>query len=314
VRRRTSLVVAAVVVAAVVAAMVVLLFWDTGAPAPTSHDSEVRVTGSSGAGPTAGATRRPVVRAGHTTWFAPRAGDEAGLPTVPGLLPEALAVDETYPRLRPGAVERAVLAMGVFGDAAALDRLLVLDESWQVFEVPLAGIARTTAGLGLSRGGLSADGTRLALGGVGTYVVVDLRDLSRARVGVNDTSTRDLSWSHGSVVLGERPAVLREPATSRTVAMVTGGGVPRIRTQGASLVLDGPRPSRCCAVAGWSRRGHVLYESREGARLHILDWDTTTGEVAQVSTIEPVVSNDWYLQTSYAGLAEVAHPRSSGRP
>ena len=67
----------------------------------------------------------------------------------------------------------------------------------------------------------------------------------------------------------------------------------------APLVLDGERATACCAVAGWTDRHHVLFEFRSSPQLHVLAWDTATGKVTLISTIEPVVSNEWYLVTSY---------------
>jgi hypothetical protein len=307
--RRAGLLLAALVVLALGAVLV----WNAGSSTP---DRSARNPSPSAdrTGPTrepvTGAAPEPVVRAGRTTWLAPSPAAEAALPTVTGPLPESLAIDEIYPVLRPGDVQRAVMVLGVVGDTSTLQRLLVLDQSWQAFELELGGLGRTTGGLTLSRGGLSADGTRLALGEVESYVVLDLPDLTRRYVDVGPVSTRDLSWSDGSVVVEERPAVFGEPGSSRQVSLVVSGGVDLLRTEDAALRLDGPRPSECCAVAGWSRPGHVLYESRDGTRLRVLDWDTRSGRVARVSTIEPVVSNNWYLLTSYAVPGRVTQPRS----
>lgn len=310
-------------------ALVALLVWRAGMFAPhhrsqvspaRPHSSSTPGPGRNPAGstgvPTEGTRRPPVTAArGGKTWFAPAAQDESALPAVTGPVPERIAVDEQYPPLRRGDVTRAVMLMGVVGDTSTVQRLLVMDESWQVFEVDIARLGGVAGGPTLSRDALSPDGTRMAVGRTGGYAIVDLRDLSQEAVGLGDSGTGYLSWAHGTVVTGRRKDARAEPSSDRTASLVTlrPGGVrtqrnapPAIVVEGAdraALVLDGPRPTGCCAVAGWSRPGHVLFESRDGPELHLLDWDTASGSTALVSTIEPVVSNDWYLLTSYADLS-----------
>lgn len=264
--------------------------------------------------PTEGASRAPVARVeGRRVWFAPSPDVEADLPQVKGPLPSVVPVDRGYPPLRAGDVRRALMVMGVVDDTATLTRILVLDESWQVFEMLPSSVGGPTRRT-MSPGALSPDGTRVALGLPGGYVVVDLRDLGTRLVGVADVGPRDLSWSRGTVVLGDGPTVRGDRSTGTAKVVVT-DGIPGVTTQSdrpsavvvdrpgrAMLVLDGARSISCCAVAGRPDRDHVLYESRTGPRLHVLSWDTTTGMVALVSTVEPVVSTTWYIVTSYSGL------------
>ncbi|HET9861119.1 MAG TPA: hypothetical protein VFQ19_15165, partial [Nocardioidaceae bacterium] len=212
------------------------------------------------------------LRDGRRIWVAPLPSAESGLPTTPGPLPRHLRVDQAYPPLRAGAVQRAVMVLGVVGDTAVLDRLLVLDESGQVFELDL-GPLMSPGGPTLSRGALSPDGTRLALGRTGAYVVVDLRAPVRQTVHATGGSTSELSWADGAVVTRARNRVAADTRTAElTVGIagieglaVRGGQASAIAVTGdgkALLVLDGDRTGTCCAVAGWLDPDRVLYESR----------------------------------------------------
>ncbi|HJR38312.1 MAG TPA: hypothetical protein VJ819_08015, partial [Nocardioidaceae bacterium] len=238
---------------------------------------------------------------GRPVWIAPPASAEAGLATTSGPLPRQLRVDRAYPPLRPGAVQRAVMVLGVVGDTAVLDRLLVLDESGQVFELDLGPMAGP-GGPTLSRGALSPDGTRLALGRTGAYVVVDLLSPARQTVHATGGSTSELSWVDGAVVRREKTRVAGDSRTAElTMGIAQIEGLV-LRAGGALLVLEGERPATCCAVAGWLDRDRVLYESQTGPQLHLLAWHTGTGRVSLMSTVVPAVSNDSYLLTSYARL------------
>ena len=317
------------VVLGLAGALVAVLLWQVGSSAPeqrtlnplqktspgeTSSPSPTRF-------PAAGRSRPPDARVdGRRIWVAPAPELESELAVVEGPFPESIPVAERYPALRVGHVQRALAVLGVVGDTAALDRLLVLDDSWQAFELDLAPLA-APGGPTMSRGALSPDGTRLALGMTGSYVVVNLRDLTRQRVGVGDISTRDISWANRSVVLGGTSTVREHHASSRTAELSEGiTGIAGVDTEAdpvsavvvngrdpALLVLDGDRPGACCAVVGWLGADRVLYESRYGLTLHLLVWNTRTGEVSRVSAIEPAVSNDSYLLISYAKLGQ---PRS----
>lgn len=306
---------------------VVLALWQAGSftsgretlnPLPGPPDPGPDISSGAGASPGArpseGSSRPPaLILDGGPVWFAPAPDVEAALPTTDGPLPEEIRVDQGYPLLEPGDVTRALMVMGVVDGTSTVTRLLVLDESWQVFEVDLGPVRR--AGVGgpiLSSHALSPDGTRLALGLTGGYVELDLSDLTTQHVAVSDASPGELSWSHGTVVVGNRAEEAEEPSGTRTASIETvAGHVVRaehehpsaVRVRGeppALLVLDGDRGSGCCKVAGWSTPGQVLYESRTGPLMHVLDWDTETGSVALVSTIQPVVSSTSYLQTTYA--------------
>jgi hypothetical protein len=300
-----------------VAALLAVAVWQ-GTTAEPEREASREAEPSRSAQPSASpveptSSRSPdAVLRGRPVWVAPPPSAEAGLPTTSGPLPRQLRVDRAYPPLRAGAVQRALMVLGVVGDTAVLDRLLVLDESGQVFELdlgPLAGPGGPT----LSRGALSPDGTRLALGRTGAYVVVDLLSPARQTVHATGGSTSELSWTDGAVVRREKNRVAGD---SRMAELTT--GIAEIEglvlrgdqasaimvggADGALLVLDGDRPGTCCVVAGWLDGDRVLYESRAGPQLHLLAWHTGTGRVSLVSTVEPAVSNDSYLLTSYARL------------
>ena len=308
----------AVVLAGLVALLLCVAVWQGTSSEPGRETNGQSAERSRPAQPSTSpgeptSSRSPdALRDGRRIWVAPLPSAESGLPTTSGPLPRHLRVDRAYPPLRAGAVQRAVMVLGVVGDTAVLDRLLVLDESGQVFELDL-GPLMSPGGPTLSRGALSPDGTRLALGRTGAYVVVDLRAPVRQTVHATGGSTSELSWEDGAVVTRARNRVAADTRTAELTAGIAGieglalrgGQASAIAVTGdgkALLVLDGDRTGTCCAVAGWLDPDRVLYESRTGPRLHLLAWHTGTGRVSLVSTVEPAVSYDSYLLTSYARL------------
>lgn len=322
-----------------VVVLVVLLMWRATTPGQ-GPDGPSPAAGASPV-PSEGRSRAPDARFdGRKVWLAPAPNDEADLPQVAGPLAPTVEVDVSYPDLRAGDAPTALMVMGVVDDTSTLTRLLVLDESWQVFELDLTDV-RGPGGPTIGRTSLSPDGSRLAFGQTGAVVVLGLGDLVPTRTRVGETSTRELLWSRGSVVLSDgtrvdpdtgevtrgrsreprfgaglgvvEGPVRQEPGTGRRAGVVMTDGIRGVATDsgtpwavavsgkdGGLLVLDGDRPGACCAVAAWTAPDHVLFEVRTGPRLDLLDWDTGSGKLSKVSTIEPVVSNEWYLVTSYA--------------
>ena len=211
-------------------AVAALVVWRAGSstvgeqtlnPLPAAPSTSAQAGDPAVASPLEGTGRPPAARVrGRKVWFAPSVDDEGDLPVTTGPLPESIAVDVRYPPLHAGDVTKAVMVLGVIGDTSTLDRLLVLDESWQVFELDVGGLDADGGGPTLSRGALSPDGTRMAVGQSGAYVVVDLHDLTRVRT-VTDVGTRDLSWSGGNVMAAAGHPAVVEPATSRTARVVT---------------------------------------------------------------------------------------------
>lgn len=282
--------------------------------------------------PVRGRARPPDARVGgRDIWFAPDIAVESRLAQITGPVPRVIEVDQPYPTLSRGDVRAAVLVMGVLDDTASVERVLVLDESGQLFEVEtdrlLGGPGRASrpGAAGQTRfprivtsAELSQSGTRIRFGHPGDATILDLRRLAVRKVPGTPPGNRppgavtahaglefdgwvgpgkSSPWSPQAARVAETAGVAGvSTEVERPKAVVVDGD------RRALLVLDGKRGAACCRVAGWLAPDRVLLESRSGERLRLLGWDTGTGRVGLVSTISPVVGNDSYLTTSYAQL------------
>ena len=121
--------------------------------------------------PARGKPRPPQARlSGRPVWVAPDPAQEPHLRRVSGPLPAAIDLDQAYPELTPGSVERALLAMTVVDDTSAVRRILILDVAGQVYEISsLAQTADVRMPIELS-----PDGTGLRFGYVDGPVTLEL--------------------------------------------------------------------------------------------------------------------------------------------
>lgn len=322
-RRSTALLVTGAVVAVVAAGLV----WGSArdVPSPDTSAGEPRQpveAPTMRSRPTEGLAGPPDARVGgRTVWFAPDAVDESELAVAAGPVPGSIEVDQPYPLMRPGDVSRASMVMGVVNDSAAVERLLVLESSGQVFEVDVEGAFDASRQPGVSRIvvsiSLSSRGTRITLGQPNGEVVLDLL---RLRVGRGSPYSSGAAHNSDPAPAGLEfrgwtgPAKANRSSTQVARAATT-AGIPGLRTESdrptavvvdgerrALLVLDGDRGTACCEVAGWLGPSRVLVESRSADQLRLLAWDIESGRLFLVSTISPVVDNDSYLVASYADL------------
>ena len=277
--------------------------------------TDPRAAGQAGAArrvPARAKARAPEARvAGRRVWVAPSVPAEARLREVALGLPAEIDLTQAYPVLRAGDLTAAVVAMAVTDDTASIRRLLVLGETGQVFEVPSLAWGQQS----VSSAVLNARGTRLRLGVPDGSLVLDLLLLRADRSSREPAaspavspSTPDLRvrlWSGPGKRSTFAPRVARV-ATRLDVGPDRGDDTQAVLVDGdrpAMLVLGGGRrASYCCAVAGWVAPDEVLVESRSETRMRLLAWNVATSRVDRVSTIAPVVGNDWYLATSYARL------------
>jgi len=265
--------------------------------------------------PARGKPRPPQARlSGRPVWVAPDPAQEPHLRRVSGPLPAAIDLDQAYPELTPGSVERALLAMTVVDDTSAVRRILILDVAGQVYEISsLAQTADVRMPIELS-----PDGTGLRFGYVDGPVTLELLRPSLLDEGAPPAARPPSpAGVAGLRFRGWRGASVQSPSSNAVARVADSAGLRGVATDSdrpqalvvdgprrGVLVLDGQRSAYCCKVAGWLSPDQVMVETRAVDQLRLLSWDVRTGRVGLLSEISPVVGPDWFVATSYADLTD----------